>query len=692
MALTRLEIVRREPFEEGGAFGETGPYERVDAIAHYAVDPEHPANAGIVDLGRAERAPDGKVRFSGDATFLVPVDPARANRALLLDVPNRGNRIAMRSFNMAPFDLMPTDEITPGDGYLLDRGWCIAWCGWQWDVPHPSVRLGLRAPAVPRANRTPAGRMQLRIQPDRATDTFVLTDQHVGPVGNHAPISPDDPDDRDAALWVREHLFDVPERIPRERWAFVRRNGARSGGWSDDRGGGRSGGRSDDRSGGRSRDDGGSAIPGADSVRLAGGFQPGRIYDLVYTPAECPVVGAGLLAVRDLAAWARAGADAPTAGRVDHVIAKGVSQCGRFLRAFLHAGLNRDEDGNRVFDGVHVHVAGGRRGEFNHRYGQPSVQPTPSLGHRFPFADEPQTDPRSGCRAGLLDGQRAVGCMPKVFYTDTSSEYWRGDAWLAHHDLESGADAEPPAEVRRYLFASTQHGPGVLPFTARSMFGSHGGNCLNVVDYRPLLRAALENLRRWIADGIEPPESVFPRVNDATAAAREDVLGALARIPGLALPRADRLPSLAPMDLGEHAGDGVPDLPARFTGAPYPACVSAVDAFGNELGGLRMPDVAVPVATHIGFNPRHADTGGDGQILEYLGSTVPLARIAAAREAASDPRPSIAERYPSRDAYLAEVRAAAQGLVDARYLLAGDVELCAALAAERYDAVVKLET
>ena len=661
MALTRLEIVRREPFEDGSPFGETGPYERIDAVAHYAVDPAHPANEGIVDLDRAERAPDGKVRFSGDATFLVPVDSARANRALLLDVPNRGNRIAMRSFNMAPFDLMPTDEITPGDGFLLERGWCIAWCGWQWDVPHPSVRLGLRAPVVPRAHRTPAGRMQLRIQPDRATDTFALTDHHVGSVGNHAPIPTHDPDDREAVLWVREHLFDdAPVRIPRDRWAFARGSG----------------------------DGEGSTIPDPGSVRLAGGFEPGRVYDLVYTPAECPVVGAGLLAVRDLATWARRCADAPTAGRVDHAIAQGVSQCGRFLRTFLHAGLNRDENGRRVFDGVHVHVAGGRRGEFNHRYGQPSVQPTPSLGHRIPFADDPQTDPRSGRRAGLLDRQRAVGCVPKIFYTDTSSEYWRGDAGLTHRDLESGADAEPPAEVRRYLFASTQHGPGALPFTAQSMFGSHGANRLNVVDYRPLFRAALENLRAWVADGVEPPESVFPRANDATTASRDEVLKALARIPGAALPRTDRLPSLAPMDLGEHADDGIPDLPARFTGESYPAWVSAVDAFGNELGGLRMPDVAVPVATHTGFNPRHAGTGGDGQILEYLGSTVPLARTAAAREAVSDPRPSIAERYASREAYLAEVRTAAQRLVEARYLLAGDVELCVVLAGERYDAVV----
>ena len=664
MAVTGLEIVRREPFAGGRRFGDAGAYERIDAVAHYAVDPGHSANAGIVDLDRAERDGDGRVRFSGDATFLVPADPERANRALLFEVPNRGNRLAMRSFNMAPFDLMPTDEIPVGDGFLFERGWCVAWCGWQWDVPHPSVRLGLRAPGVPLAARVPAGRMQLRIQPDCAARAFSLTDHHVGSVGNHAPIAPLEPDEPEAALFVREHLFDTPVRIPRERWTFVRGN----------------------ESGAPSR---------PDRVALADGFEAGRIYDLVYTPAECPVVGAGLLAVRDLAAWTRGSVDSPAAGRVDHVIAKGVSQCGRFLRTFLHAGLNRDEAGEPVFDGVHVHVAGGRRGEFNHRYGQPSVQPTPSLGHRFPFADEPQTDPRSGRREGLLDRLRAEECVPKIVYTDTSAEYWRGDAGLAHHDLESaaaeGVDVEPPAEVRRYLFAGTQHAPGVLPFTDRSMFGSRGANRFNAVDYRPLLRATLENLRAWIAEGVEPPASVFPRASDGTAARRGDVLAALAGVPGFALPRADRLPSLVPMDLGEHAERGVPALPARFVGEPYPSPVSAVDADGNETGGVRMPDVSVPVATHTGFNPRHPEGGGDGQLLEYLGSTVPLARTAAERAAAADPRPSVAERYADREAYLAEVREAAERLVAGRYLLAGDVDLCLAIAGERYDAVAALE-
>ena len=665
MALTRLEIVRREPFAGGRRFAGAGAYERIDAVAHYAVDPGHPANAGVVDLDRAERDGDGRVRFSGDATFLVPADPGRANRALLFEVPNRGNRLAMRSFNMAPFDLMPTDEIPVGDGFLFERGWCIAWCGWQWDVPHPSVRMGLRAPVVPPAERVPDGRMQLRIQPDGASGSFALTDHHVGSVGNHAPIPPLDPDEPGAALFVRDHLFDTPARIPRDRWSFE---------FGDES----------------------AAASGPGRISLAGGFEAGRIYDVVYTPAGCPVVGAGLLAARDLAAWTRGSAESPAAGRVDHVIAKGVSQCGRFLRTLLHAGLNRDEAGNRVFDGVHVHVAGGRRGEFNHRYGQPSVQPTPSLGHRFPFADEPQTDSRSGRREGLLDRLRAGECLPKIVYTDTSAEYWRGDAGLAHHDLASGgagggADVEPPAEVRRYLFAGTQHAPGVLPFTDRSMFGSRGANRFNAVDYRPLLRAALENLRAWIAEGAPPPANVFPRTGDGTAARRGEVLGALAGVPGFALPRADRLPSLAPMDLGEHAERGVPALPARFVGDPYPSPVSAVDADGNETGGIRMPDVSVPVATHAGFNPRHREGGGDGQILEYLGSTVPLARTAEERAAARDPRPSVAERYASRDAYLAEVRKAAERLVESRYLLAGDVDLCLAIAGERYDAVAGLE-
>ena len=646
MAVTRLEIVERAPYEGGRAFGAVGAYERIDAIAHYAVDPVHPGNRGIVDLALAERGADGLVHFSGDVTILQPATSGAGNGALLLQVPNRGRRQLAR-FNMTAMETADTAEIAPGDGFLFEQGWTVVWAGWQWDVPRSAdrARVGLVAPQVPLAARTVKSQMQLRFQINRPAASLALTDQHVGDLGRHSAIPPLDHDDPEARLLVRDAPYAEPEVVPRGQWRFT--------------------------------DEG--------HVALEGGFAAGRIYDLLYTPCDCPVVGAGLLATRDLASYLRHDDAAPTAGAIDQAIGEGQSQCGRFLRTLLHLGLNRDEAGRQVFDGVLAHIAGGRRGEFNHRYAQPSVQPTPSFGHLFPFADAPQRDPFSGETAGLLERQRADGGLPKIFYTDTAAEYWRGDAALSHTDLETGGDADLPAEVRRYLFAGCQHGPGVAVLTGRTLFGSRGGNALNIVDYRPLYRATLENLLAWVRDGIEPPESAIPSAAAGTRAGRAEAIQKLAAIPGLALPDADMLTTMHPLDLGPDAERGIARLPAAIDSRSYPDWVSAVDADGNEVAGLHMPDVAVPVATHTGFNPRHPETGGAGQLLEYIGSTVPFADTAAAREAAGDPRPSLAERYAGRDDYLDRVRAAAEALAARRYLLARDVGLCVDLAAARYD-------
>ena len=639
MSVIGLEVIRSEMFADGTSFGDVGAYRRIEGIARYAVDPEHAANAGITDLELAERTADGRVLFDGDISMLVPADLANASGALMVEVPNRGNRIAPRSFNQAPFDLTPTDEINMGDGFLMHQGWCIAWVGWQWDMPACIERLGLRAPQVPPGQRGTATHMHLRIQPDRLTDSYTLTDHHVGAIGNHAPIPPIDADDPQAQLLVREHLRDEGDRIDRDRWRFA----------TDDN-------------------------DNIERVALDGGFEPGRIYDLLYTPRDCPVAGAGLLAVRDFASFARHDASSPIAGAVTHTIGQGISQCGRFLRTLMFLGLNVDECGRQVFDGILAHIAGGRRGEFNQRYGQPSVQPTPSFGHLFPFADEPQINPQTGEQAGLLDKLRERGVMPKVMYTDTSSEYWRGDAGLAHTRLADNSDADLPGDVRRYLFASTQHGPGLLPYADRSIFGSHGSNFFNAVDYRPLFRAALENLRRWVMDDISPPDSVFPRRDDGTGMTRAEVIDRLTGIDGLSLPKLDRLPWMCPLELGPRSVDGIESFPARLTGQNYPTVVAAVDSAGNEIGGVRMPDVEVPVATHTGFNPRHMDSGGAGQILEYVGSTLPLG--------------DLEQRYKNKDDYLQLVRAAAQELVDGRLVLEQDIELCIAIASERYDAAL----
>ncbi|MGI9476783.1 MAG: alpha/beta hydrolase domain-containing protein [Hyphomicrobiaceae bacterium] len=654
MGVERLEIVRREPYLGGQAFGATGSYERIDAIAHYAVDPASPANQRITDLALADRT-DGLVRFTGDMTVLVPT--AGGNRSLLLELPNRGNRVLDRMFNQGTVDLMPTDEVKPGDGFLMRHGWTLAWCGWQWDAPKPGPRMGIRPPQLSNAARAPDGIMQLRIQPNSRVMSYPLTDHHVGSIGNHQAITVADVDDADARLLVRDTMYGEPEEIPRQRWRFA-------------------------------RDADGEPTADAEHVWLDGGFEAGRIYDVLYRPRDCPVAGAGLISIRDLGSFLRYSTDSPVSGQVDQSICEGISQCGRLQRTFLGLGLNTDEDGHQVFDGMLVHIGGGRRGEFNHRYGQPSVQPTPSFGHRFPFPDEPQNDPHSGREAGLLDAQRAAGNMPKIFYTDTSSEYWRGDASLAHTSVADGSDVALPDNVRRYLFASTQHVAGALPFSDISAFGSHGSNLFNVVDYRPLYRAALCNLLDWIRSQSEPPASVYPKAGDGTAEPREEIMPKLAGIPNLVCPPPDALPRLFPLDLGPRAEAGIGTFPAIPTAQAYPCMVSAVDADGNEIGGIRMPDVEVPVATHTGFNVRHSDSGGDGQILEYVGLSLPFSKDAQSRAATGDRRPSIAERYSSRDDYLSQIRAAAVDLVQKRHLLEEDIELCVNLAGERYDAVM----
>lgn len=656
MTIDRFEIVRREPYFGGRSFGASGVYERIEAIAHYAVDPAAPANQPITDLALADRV-NGLVRFTGDVTLLIPSEDG--NRSLLLELPNRGNRVLDRMFNQGIVDLLPGDEIKPGDGFLMRHGWTLAWCGWQWDAPKPGPRMGICAPKVSAPNPDPDGNMQLRIQPNAPTQSFPLTDQHVGSIGEHKPIATASIDDPDARMLVRSSMYTKPEEIPRAHWQFA-------------------------------REENGSPVTDPEHVWLDDGFEPGRVYDIVYRPRECPVVGAGLIAIRDLGSFLRHSEDSPIYGRVDHAICEGISQCGRLQRTFLGLGQNSDEQGRKVYDSMLVHIAGGRRGEFNHRYGQPSVQPTPSFGHRFPFADHPQEDPRTGNVSGLLDAQRAAGNMPKIFYTDTSSEYWRGDASLAHTSVADGSDVQLPENVRRYLFAGTQHVAGAVPFTDVSAFGSHGCNWFNVIDYRPLYRAALHNLLAWIRDDAEPPPSVYPKGADSTGATREAVGSKLSKIPGLVCAQDNLLPRLYVLDLGPHSAIGIGTFLAAQMDDAYPCLVSDVDQDGNEIGGVPMPDVSVPVATHAGFNVRHPNSGGVGQILEYVGLSLPFAKDAARRAALRDPRPSITERYGSREEYIQKVREAAEELVQGRYLLEEDIDLCITLASERYEAVVEL--
>ncbi len=278
--------------------------------------------------------------------------------------------------------------------------------------------------------------------------------------------------------------------------------------------------------------------------------------------------------------------------------------------------------------------------------------------------------------------------MPKIFTTNTASEYWRADCSLVHTDPNGTRDAEPPAEERIYVIAGHQHGYGLPLRNDTTPIGARGANDFNMVDGSTAVRAFLINLDRWVSEGVEPPPSAFPRLADASAITRESVLSQFGALPGVALLDPAQMPRLRRLDLGPDTDRGIGRLPAQ-TGEPYPSYVSAVDADGNEVAGIRVPDVSVPLATHTGWVPRHPDTGGAGQFLDMMGTTLPFAPTDGERAERGDPRPSIAARYRDRDDYLAQARAAAQELADAGHIVVADIDLAVQLAAQRYDILAR---
>jgi hypothetical protein len=648
MAIIGLQITNRGWYADGKTFGEVGAYERIDATVEYAVDPGNEANLQIIDLDLVPKAADGLVHFTGDLTLLKPTDDSKGNRRLLTDVVNRGRQRVVPTFNLVDPSNPGPGDIPVGDGFLFEEGWSIAMVGWQWDVYRSAMMMSLDAPIAP-----VRGKVLVEINPDRVEHTRLLANRI------HKPHRAADLNDPNAVLYVKDWEDGPSEVIDRNLWRFA-----------------------------KATDNG--VEPSDEHVYLESGFQKGRIYHLVYTAEGSPVTGCGLVALRDAGAFFREASDLnPIDGGLERAFIYGVSQTGRMLRHFLYLGLNKDERGRQVYDGMLPHVAGGRRGEFNMRFAQPSGQSTPGFGHMFPFADDELPDPMGGANDGLLNRERAQGTVPKIIYTNTSAEYWRGDGSLSHTDPSGERDLDVTLETRTYLFAGTQHADsrGLPQPGEPGIDGTYRRYPPNIIDYRPLQRAALVNLDAWVSESVEPPPSSRPRIDDGTAVSRPDALKDLEIVPNLALPDPDRLWVLRETDPGPDADKGIAVLPVK-EGRNYDSRVSAVDADGNEVAGIRLPDIAVPVATHSGWNPRDPEAGAPEQIIPMVGFTLFFARDAAEREANNDPRLSIGERYESREAYLTLARAQAEKLVAQRYLRSEDIDVVVANAGQVYDAAL----
>jgi hypothetical protein len=659
MAATKLLITSRQSFAQEKAFGQVGPYEQLDGTVYFAVDPNHAANQLITDLKLAPRDANGRVHFSADWRVLRPVEPHRGNHRLLFDILNRGRGPVLRNINSAP-DVFPTEPLDPGNGFLMRHGYTVAWCGWQHDVPEAPGLMRIRAPEAVGPEGPISGKIVVTFVPDAPTTIQYLADRI------HRAYPTQTLDDPGAVLTEQDHE-DAPERIiPRDQWCFVRL-------------------------------DDGHVVPDARHVYMAAGFTPGKVYQVIYTTTGAPVVGCGLLATRDLGSFLKYGTAAqgnPCAGEIEYAYSFGVSQSGRFLRHFLYLGLNQDEQDRMVFDGLIPHVGGGKHGEFNHRFAQPSSQASRSPNNLFPYSDVEQTDSETGRSAGVLARLIARGKAPKVMQTYTSSEYWGGHGALVHIDIDGKRDLEVPESVRIYHFGGCQHPMGVFPLQDKdARQGARGQQPFNWTDYRPLLRAALVNLDRWVTSGAAAPPSAYPRLDNGTAVPPQRVGETFKSIPGVQFPTPVR--RFARFNFGPQ--EGVASTVPPKVGAPYPCLVPAVDQDGNEVCGILLPYQTVPLATLTGWNTRHPDIGGAGQTLStgggtggtLVGSTIPFPASTEVRQASGDPRRSIAERYASKEAYLERVRQATEALIQTRYLLAEDFEEVLSQAAQHYDLLTR---
>lgn len=628
--LARIEVSERTAVLGGKAFGKSGAYERIVGRAYFAVDPRLPANRIICDIERAPRNRQGLVEFSADLYVLKPRDPKAGNGAILFEVSNRGGKGMLAMFNRAVSSLDPTTPEHFGDGLLLEEGFTLGWLGWEFDVPAKDKMLRLDVPVI----KGLTGLVRSEFTPDSKTTSFRLADRTL-----RVAYPAADPADPANVLTVRDRAEGPRRVIPRSQWSFS---------------------------------------PDRTEVHMPAGFEPGKIYDVVYQARDPAVVGLGPAAVRDLISFLKYGGAAPEAhallaGQGRHLkraIGFGTSQSGRFLRTFLYYGFNQDEKGRKVFDGLIPHVPGASRGSFNHRFAQPSRDAHPHLNTLyptviFPFTDLDQTDPLIGLTDGLLRRARAAGVVPKIFHTNGSYEYYGRAASLIHTTLDGRQDAPLAPDSRVYLFAGSQHGPSPWPPT-------RGGtqNLRNPNDFRYAMRALVLAMHRWLAEGVAPPPSRYPRIDAGQLVPLGQVR--FPKLAGVAVP--SRIYEPYRLDFGPRFRTlGIVAFEPPKLGPAYVALLPQVDADGNEIGGIRLPDVAVPLGIYTGWNLRSAELGAPGELYSMAGSFIPF------------PRAEIDKRYGSREGYLRRVEEAARRLAREGYVLERDVPSLVQRAGRQWD-------
>ena len=649
--IRRLVIRKRERFANGHEFPITGAYEKLVGKIYGEVDPKNRLNKMIVNLDKAPRNRRGRVEYSSDFCILKPADTARGNGKIFFDAPNRGGKRIVAFLNDAPQSNDPATLEDAGNGFLMRQGYAIVWCGWQGDLMPVKNWLVLNVPVA-----TNNGKEIIR-----QTRTEIVVDEKGV---KSQPLSGDDRvksyeaasrDKSIASLTVREKSYGPRIPIPPSEWEFASCV-------------------KDSRSGKETIKSSGKHL------YLHAGFKPGHIYEFIYAAKNPSVLGLGFAAVRDLVSFLRyqrkdsAGRPNPLAtdrkaSGIRYAYGWGRSQSGRFLRDLVYHGFNEDEAHRKVFDAIAPHVAGGGRMFLNYEFARPvtsSQQHTNQVDPElFPHAYNVLKDAHTGRRDGILKRPRTD---PVVFHTQTSTEYWQKRACLAHTDGK-GRDITLPENVRLYVIASAQH---------NSPFGSEAvkedtQQRINPLPAGDALRALMVAMDLWVTQGISPPPSQYPRVSDGTLVRPDRRSTGFPNVPGVRYFGfhnrqlfLDYGPNIRRGRIGVHP-------PRPSANGAYAILVPKVDKDGNDVAGIRLPAIQVPVGTYTGWNLRPRGLAED-ELSGLLGSYIPFAKTRSQRKQLGDPRGSIEERYKDRADYVRQVSRAARFLVEQRYLLPDDAE------------------
>ncbi len=598
---------------------DAGTHERLIGRVHFAIDPALPANRGITDLDLVQTNSRGLVEFTADVLFFRPKEAGRVRGTVFLEVVNRGRDQSLAIMSGAgQRDLSPASW-NLGDRFLLEQGFTVAFLGWQFDV-QPSQGLTFQAPIAP-VEGVVRGTYIESNRGNRSAD-FALAYCASGP------------GQKNATLTFRTKIDETPRPLPRDTWQFSA--------------------------------DGCSVHLGTGVSGLDIG-----LYEVIYQAKGSPVAGLGLAAIRDFASYLRHGkagaALRENPAALQRVIGYGYSQSARLLREFVRDGFNADERGRVVFDGLMIASAGAGGGSFNHRFAMPGQAGNSVLSVLRPVDLPPFTDD------GLLARARAAKVTPKIFYTFSSTEYWaRAGSLTTSDDGVNGVvrDAPLAATSRLYFLAGTPHAAGALPLIRDQTFQHFA----NFAQQRWAQRALLLDLDAWTRNESEPPASQYPSISRGELVAREDVHFPAAP----SFPFVSYMPQVWRMDYGSrYATTKVITKEPPQLGAPYRVLVPQVNADGNDVSGIRLPEVAVPLGTYTGWNMTVPPLSGLLSDLGYLSGLVggfePFALTKEQREKNGDARLSIAERYAGRQDYLDRVKQAVEDLVRQRFMRVEDV-------------------